>query len=167
MAEATLTFSNDKRIMKKALEMHEQYVKELNKTIGEENFVTMFFFQPMPTLFGDISKKRGGNMIGFDLEEKNAILWTAGVEIKTNQQDRIFAQTLMNKMAAKLKRYSQSVGGSVNLVYMNYADSSQDPLGSYGARNVDYLKDVAGRYDPEGLFQTRFPLGFKISRVDV
>jgi hypothetical protein len=117
-------------------------------------------------MFGDISKKRGGNMIGFDLEEKNSVLWTAGVEIKTNQQDRIYAQSLMNKMAADLKSYSKSVGGATDLVYLNYADTTQDPLGSYGANNVNYLKRVAERYDPEELFQTRFPLGFKISSVD-
>ncbi|KAL4891734.1 hypothetical protein BDV59DRAFT_208908 [Aspergillus ambiguus] len=167
MAGATITFANDERLIKKAFDMHEDYVQELNKAIGADNFVTMFFFQPMPTMFGDIANKKGGNMIGFDMEERNAILWTAGVEVKTNQEDRIFAQTKMNQMAAKLKRSSQAMGASTDLVYMNYADSSQDPLGSYGAKNVEYMKSVAARYDPEGLFQTRFPLGFKISRVNI
>jgi len=145
--------------------MHEEFVQDLKKRLHANEFVTEFFFQPMPSLFSKISNHKGGNMIAFDLKERNALLWTAGVTVNTNQQDRAFAQSLLNIMNAKLKKYSESYGASNDLIYMNYAASHQDPLGSYGSENVKFLKDVAQRYDPKGLFQTRFPGGFKISRV--
>ncbi|KAJ5573169.1 FAD binding domain-containing protein [Penicillium hetheringtonii] len=165
MAGFTLTFANDKRVLKKAVEMHEEFVQDLKKRLHANQFVTEFFFQPMPSMFSQISNQKGGNMIESDLKERNALLWTAGVTVNTNQQDRAFAQSLLNIMIAKLKKYSQSCGASNDLVYMNYAASHQDPLGSYGSANVKFLKDVARLYDPKGLFQTRFPGGFKISRV--
>ncbi len=49
--------------------------------------------------------------------------------------------------------------------YLNYADKSQDPLASYGAANIKFLKHVAGEYDPEQVFQKLCPGGFKISAV--
>jgi hypothetical protein len=50
-------------------------------------------------------------------------------------------------------------GALVDWLYINYADgASQDPLATVGAGNA------ARRYDPDGVFQTRCPGGFKISR---
>lgn len=50
--------------------------------------------------------------------------------------------------------------------FMNYGAASQDVLGSYGSQNVEYIRQVATKYDPDGVFQERIPGGFKISRVD-
>lgn len=49
--------------------------------------------------------------------------------------------------------------------YLNYCNGSQDPLGSYDAENIKKMKDAAAKYDPTGVFQTRTPRGFKISKV--
>ncbi|KAL8703227.1 MAG: hypothetical protein Q9201_003585 [Fulgogasparrea decipioides] len=46
--------------------------------------------------------------------------------------------------------------------YMNYADITQDVIGSYGHRNKARLQDVSRKYDPNGLFQTGVPGGFKL-----
>lgn len=46
--------------------------------------------------------------------------------------------------------------------YLNYADRSQDPLGSYGAQSLEFLKRTSAKYDPSGVFQKRVPGGFKI-----
>ncbi|PGH30848.1 hypothetical protein GX50_06391 [[Emmonsia] crescens] len=166
-AGATLTFKNDKRILTHAIELHAKYVQDLSHAIGSDNFVSLTFFQPMPSFFGNISNQRGGNMLGIDFQKHNAILWTGGVAVNTDQQALAIAQTRMNAMVAELRDFSASLGGDGGLVYMNYADPSQDPLGSYGKENVDYIRRVAEEYDPLGAFQRRVPGGFKISRVDV
>jgi hypothetical protein len=51
-------------------------------------------------------------------------------------------------------------------VYLPYAKALQDPLGSYGADNVRYMKEVSRRYDPTRFFQRMVPGGFKVDRVD-
>lgn len=53
----------------------------------------------------------------------------------------------------------------VTFRYLNYSDISQDPLRTYGESNVKQMKEVAVKYDPMGIFQTRVPGGFKISDV--
>ncbi|PGG97257.1 hypothetical protein GX51_07407 [Blastomyces parvus] len=164
---ATLTFKNDKRILAHAVKLNEKYVKDLNRAIGPDNFVTLTLFQPEPSFIGDISKKKGGNMLGVDSEEHNSVLWTGGVAVKSDEKAHAIAQTGMSAMLAELREFSKSLCGESRLIYMNYADSSQDPLGSYGKENVDHIRRVAAKYDPSGVFQTRVPGGFKISRVDL
>lgn len=51
--------------------------------------------------------------------------------------------------------------------YLNYSDISQDPLRTYGESSVKKMQEVAFKYDPTGIFQTRVPGGFKISDVKV
>lgn len=48
--------------------------------------------------------------------------------------------------------------------YANYANADQKPLQSYGEGNVGLLHRVAGRYDPDGVFQKLVPGGFKLGR---
>ncbi len=50
-------------------------------------------------------------------------------------------------------------------VYINYAAPSQDPLCGYGEESVQFLKDTASKYDPEGVFQRLMPGGFKASKA--
>lgn len=46
--------------------------------------------------------------------------------------------------------------------YLNYADKLQDPIGSYGEEVKGRLQAVSKKYDPDGLFQTGVPGGFKL-----
>lgn len=48
---------------------------------------------------------------------------------------------------------------------MNYDDKDQNPLESYGPENVAKIRAAAAKYDPDGIFQTLVPGGFKISGV--
>ena len=106
-------------------------------------------------------------MLDLDSQERNAIIWTGGVAVKTNEAALAIAQTRLNALVAEIQSFSSSVAGGDRLIYMNYADSSQDPLGSYGQENVDHIRRVAAKFDPTGAFQERVPGGFKISRVEV
>ena len=126
----------------------------------------MVFFQPLSTFFNDISKQKGGNMLGLESQEQNAILWTGFVAVSTTRQALAVAQTRMMAMVVELRGFAASLAAGSSLIYMNYADLSQNPLGSYGKKNINYIRDVATKYDPMGAFQTRIPGGFKILRVD-
>lgn len=60
-----------------------------------------------------------------------------------------------------------SVKAHNEFTYLNYAAPAQNPLASYGDVNVQFLKNVATKYDPEGVFQRLMPGGFKISKANV
>ena len=46
--------------------------------------------------------------------------------------------------------------------YMNYCGDWQRPFEGYGEENVQLLRDVSQKYDPEGLFQRGCVGGFKL-----
>lgn len=48
-------------------------------------------------------------------------------------------------------------------LYLNYAHDTQKVLESYGPSNLQKIRDVAAKYDPQGVFQRLWPGGFKIS----
>jgi hypothetical protein len=47
--------------------------------------------------------------------------------------------------------------------YMNYAAMDQDPIGSYGKKNVEFLKRVREIYDAEGIFAALVPGGHRLT----
>ncbi|KAF9879581.1 FAD binding domain-containing protein [Colletotrichum karsti] len=160
----TLTFKNDASILKSAVDAHQEFVDTMKVAVGADEFTTQMVFQPLPTYFAKIGSERGGNMFGLDAETDNSILWLGLVTINTESQEAV-ARAHMAAAAAKIEDFAVSVDGNVNWRYLNYADPSQDPIKTYGGVNVDYIRRVASKYDPEGVFQKRIPGGFKISRV--
>ncbi|KAF9872422.1 FAD binding domain-containing protein [Colletotrichum karsti] len=164
-AGATLLYKSDKEILQHSAKLHEEFVQSLQESIGEESFGTMIFLQPVTKDYGRIGEEKGGNMLGLENMRNNAIMWTAAVFVDTNEADFAVAEQRLNEMAGKLNDFAESVDGAEDLVYLNYASARQDSLGSYGSDNLEYMREVAEKYDPEGVFQTRIPGGFKLSRA--
>ncbi|KAH0430788.1 FAD binding domain-containing protein [Colletotrichum camelliae] len=162
---ATLLYRNDKKILQYAANIHEDFFESLQNSIGEDTFDTMVFLQPVTKDYGHIAEEKGGNMLGLENMEGNAIMWTAAVFVKTNEADFAIAELRLNEMTSLMNDFSESVGGAEDLVYLNYASSRQDSLGSYGSKSLEYMRKVAEKYDPDGVFQTRVPGGFKLSRA--
>lgn len=48
---------------------------------------------------------------------------------------------------------------------MNYVDESPNPLGSYGDESIKFMRGVAAKHDPKGVFQVKVVSGWKIGRV--
>lgn len=125
------------------------------------------FYQPIPKIFSEISEKKGGNMLGLEQQKHDAILFTGSAFVHTTKKEFAIAQTRLAILTAKAEEYAASIGGSNQLVYMNYASPAQDSLKSYGKKNVEFIRRVAKKYDPLGAFQDRIIGGFKVSKVDL
>lgn len=78
--------------------------------------------------------------------------------------DKLFRQTGIDALK-ELNEYAKSEGKFNEYVYLNYADRTQNPLRGYGQENLEYIKKVAETYDPDGVFQTQVPGGFKITQA--
>jgi hypothetical protein len=161
-----LTFNNDPQIARLCVQLHTELVKSLESIMAPGDFFTQMFLQPLPSYRWPIGKEHGGNVLGLDDLQNNALLYTAGVGIVTDDAPMEAVHAQLKAMAAKLVDFAKSVQGDMDFLYLNYADSDQDPLGTYGASNIKLMKDVAAKYDPTGVFQTRVPGGYKISKVD-
>ncbi|RFU34001.1 hypothetical protein B7463_g2333, partial [Scytalidium lignicola] len=160
----TLTFNNDVSIINKALELHDELVTDLTSSMTATGFATQSIFQPLPAYFAQNSVKQGGNMLGLDSVDTNSILWLGSVAYQDKSYDQL-VHSKVSSWTGNIESYARSQNGDVSWRYINYADGSQDPLKSYGAANFNYIRKVAAKYDPTGVFQIQVPSGFKISRA--
>lgn len=94
----------------------------------------------------------------------NSIIWLGQVQTRTGEQEAL-AHAKLAAMTAKLEAYAETSGKATPWRYLNYVNPAQDPIKTYGEDNVRFLKEAATKYDPTGVFQTRVPGGFKISKV--
>ena len=85
--------------------------------------------------------------------------------LRTPEQEA-FARPRVQAWVQAVRDFARTIEhGDLGWTYLNYADPSQDPLGSYGKANVQRLKEVAAKYDPGRVFQDLCPGGFKLSAV--
>lgn len=160
-----IAFKNDKALYKKALDMHKEFVADWKAQSPDGDFICHGIFQALPTIFSTHSIEKGGNMLGLDREVDNAVLFQVQLMVNGVEQEEE-GRRRMVEFRETLKQYSVDEEGGVDWEYLNYADFTQDPLKSYGPGNVEHIRAVAAKYDPHGVFQTRFPKGFKISNVE-
>lgn len=158
-------FKSDPAVLRLCVKLHENLVEAMSQSVGVNDFTTQVFFQPVPKFFGDIGKEKGGNMLGLDSLNSNAILFVVGAGLTTEEPALAIAHERLGRMAAQIKQYAASIGADLPFLYLNYADESQNALGSYPKENVQHMLDMAAKYDPDAVFQKRIPGGFKISRV--
>ncbi|KAK7926906.1 hypothetical protein PG985_003904 [Apiospora marii] len=139
----TATLKNDRRITAKAAELHEGLVEELKSHIPDGDFWTQCLFQPLPVIFGQHSLATGGNALGVDRQEHDGVLFLAAAMLKTAEQEA-FAYPRVKAWVRAVQDFAQTIEhGNLGWTYLNYADPSQDPLGSYGKANVQRLREVA------------------------
>lgn len=162
----SLTFKNDVEIIKKAAIMHDELVEELKSVLPQGSFSTQCLFQPLPTIFAKHSVERGGNVLGLDKVKENALLWLITGATGTPEQGAIMRGKL-TAFSATLKEFGEARKSSIEWQYLNYADETQNPLGSYGKDNVDFMRNVAAKYDPSGVFQKKIMSGWKLSKLSI
>ncbi|KAI0128315.1 6-hydroxy-D-nicotine oxidase [Xylariales sp. AK1849] len=159
----TVTGKNDERFIRNAVAAQASFVAGWQAD-QDADFLNYITFQAMPTLLFKHSVEKGGNVIGMDRETDNAILFQMQHMVRTAEQEAE-ARTRLIAMRQAIKDYDVENDIHVEWEYMGYADGSQSPISTYGAENIQFIRDVAANYDPEGVFQHRVPGGFKISNV--
>lgn len=63
------------------------------------------------------------------------------------------AREAVHTMIEGVRKTAESRGLLLSYLCANFASSTQDVLGSYGADNVERAKAVAAKYDEDGVFQ--------------
>ncbi|TVY21369.1 Bifunctional solanapyrone synthase [Lachnellula arida] len=161
----TLTFANDVDILTKIISTHEALYTTLQAAKPRGNWTVNTLFQPIPALFGQHGAEAGGNVIGLDRFTDNLMLWQLYLAWQGAEQDDFFnsqgRQAISDIKAASVANHTDNP-----FIYLNYADRSQAPLEGYGNAGVARIKAASAKYDPNGVFQTLMPGGFKISLVD-
>lgn len=150
-------------MLNKIVDLHDIAVAKF-KDEGSD-FVSVAMFQPLAPSYAREGLKRGGNVLGLDLFGETRIMTIIWLQVKPEYVGA--AKKLVQTWYDEFRAFAESVDRDSDWVYLNYAYASQDPISGYGKTNVDKIRAAAAKYDPTGVFQTRVPGGFKISKVPI
>ncbi|RYP26986.1 hypothetical protein DL767_007849 [Monosporascus sp. MG133] len=129
-------------------------------------------WQPVPGLWLEASRRAnpGGNPLGLgsscssavgDEEEKIYIVWVGIVMWKDARYDDAVERWIRDVTDA-IDGEARERGLYDPFVYMGDAAGFQDVFAGYGAENRERLLRISREYDPDRVFQTLMPGGFKI-----
>ncbi|KAI0502855.1 hypothetical protein F5B22DRAFT_653566 [Xylaria bambusicola] len=117
--------------------------------------------QPYPLSLLQRSTTEGGNVLGLEPELGSLV----SILFLTYWENREDDEKIMNTLRDALNEIDGDAAQKGTLVpfkYLNYAAPFQDPIGSYGAANVEKLRSASRKFDPDGLFQEGVPGGWKL-----
>ncbi|KAH9992264.1 FAD-binding domain-containing protein [Xylariaceae sp. FL0662B] len=121
-----------------------------------------FTIQPIPKNLAEQGIAKGGNPMGIPRE--NHQWWTTLVDWK-NAKDDDLVRSVSIDTGNEWKRLARERGLDLEFTFMNDASRDQSPLASYGADNLEKLRQISRKYDEDQLFQNQQNAGFLLSTV--
>ncbi|KAK2616399.1 hypothetical protein QQS21_000640 [Conoideocrella luteorostrata] len=136
------------------MQLFKIWEKGINRISKVDGIFIEFLTQPQPVT-------NGTNVFGLIAGKTDYVLIDMTVAYNRESDDALVQGTI-NNIVEKQKALLRSKGYLVDFIYLNYADISQDVLGSWGSANLNKLKGVSKKYDPKGVFQYTSPGGYKL-----
>ncbi|CAG8008186.1 unnamed protein product [Penicillium olsonii] len=134
---------------------------KLYKQIPTANISTIQLdWQPIGADWMKASESRGGNALGLD-SSQIYLCYAEVVEWIGSAYDDIVANWL-EETTYKINNATQKAGLYDAFNYMGDAAGFQSIFPGYGEENHQKLVNVAQKYDPNAIFQTLMPGGFKV-----
>ncbi|KAL1606604.1 hypothetical protein SLS60_004009 [Paraconiothyrium brasiliense] len=116
-------------------------------------------FEPLPMVF--VSPGVHDNVLGTSPENGNAMILLFSASWSDHDASSS-VHAKLEEVLRKINTAAREMGQLREFVYANYAGTKQKPISSYGAQNDAFLRHVAKKYDPHGIFQSQVPGGFKL-----
>ncbi|KAH7014373.1 uncharacterized protein B0I36DRAFT_369336 [Microdochium trichocladiopsis] len=146
--------------------INDSFLKTLAKmraAVPNRQFSFLVELQPVTQSIVKHSAARGGNVLGLDsvVADGPAVMCMLSLTVEmTDLQEALLPLAL--DLRDEIVAYADGKGLNKNWRYAPYAWGNQDPLADYGTENIALIKAAAGKYDPDGVFQTLRASGFKI-----
>ncbi|OTA98692.1 hypothetical protein M426DRAFT_69295 [Hypoxylon sp. CI-4A] len=118
-----------------------------------------FGLQPISTSLVEAGRKRGGNALG--LQSVNQTWWVLD-SLWWSPDDDQSVHDATRTMIDGIETDAKNRGKYLEYQFMNDASWDQPVIAHYGEENVQKLKEVQARYDPDLVFQRLVPGGFKL-----
>ncbi|POS76992.1 oxidoreductase [Diaporthe helianthi] len=137
--------------------------EHFNATVGDlqdvENISYFLSLEPLPPAL--YARHAASNPLGLQDRNQSLIILFLAASY-SNEADVLKVEQAGKAMLAGIEEDARKLNLFDPYVYLNYAASHQDPIASYGEENVERLRSIAKAVDPEGVFRTQVPGGFKI-----
>lgn len=137
------------------------YLEEVEKIKHVEGTVPALIYQAVTTDMIARFSRNGGNCLGIEEEDGPLMLMNFAVWWTNEEDDELVLSTAKSIIDRSVER-AKEVGAHHRYLYQNYADISQDVLAGYGEENLEKLREISRKYDPEQVFQKLQPGYFKL-----
>ncbi|KAH7337971.1 hypothetical protein B0J17DRAFT_717656 [Rhizoctonia solani] len=107
-------------------------------------------------------REKGGNVMGLKTA-KDPLMVVSYTFTWERPEDDQKAYAAIKKLVTASKEIAKSQNRLADYMYLNYAGPEQKVIESYGSAQVDFLRKVKAKYDPNAVFEKLSPGGFKIS----
>jgi hypothetical protein len=152
-------------LMREIEQIHFEEFEAIKDVTGLMTTITFQAITPNNVKMG--AKKRGGNVLGLeDRMDQNSppYMWTEQFVGWALEKDTERVEEVQRIIWDRAKEAAEKRGLFDPFVYLNDASTEQkdDVFPSYGQKNHQFLKIVKEKYDPNGIFSTLMPGGFKV-----
>ena len=155
----TATLRNSPVLQSKILDI---FVAEISPLTNATGLLPALIMRPITKPTVSHFSKRGGNALGISLSDALLIPMSLTIRWSSPSDDaRITAAAL--RVIDQSVAIAKTMGLDHPFIYQNYASLNQDVFAGYGETNLQRLKEVSRRYDPDGVFQRLQPGYFKLS----
>jgi len=154
---ATTTTKNDPATLAAAYAFYNEAIASLNK-VSVKGLVWTLVMQP---LLPDWVRKGDKNPLGVHDIDEPLVIVSFTVNWDEAQNDE-FVKSTTKKTLENIEAFAVANKTSHRYRYVNYCAEWQKPFEGYGKENLEFLRDVSRKYDPEGLFQKGCVGGFKL-----
>lgn len=128
------------------------------------NFFTGVAFMPISENYIAAGNKRGGDPMGVDTSNAPYI-WIEQSLSWPNPADDSKIEEFLTSVNAEISSKLESLGVTSPFLYLNDADAGQPVFEGYPKQNVERLKKIRARYDPDMIFTNLMPGGWKIEHM--
>lgn len=120
-------------------------------------------WQPIGSLWLSASASNGvrGNPLGLEEGDGTYIAWAEVIEWFDNSDD-VFVNAWIQNITTAINDAAKAAGLFDPFLYMGDAAGFQDVFAGYGKESLEKLREVSRKWDPERVWQTLLPGGFKL-----
>jgi hypothetical protein len=159
VVKMSTTVRADTSILEYAVETYQAAFEKLK---GVKNLIFSITFEPLPVSLMGQSIARGGNALGLKPSDGPLVVVLFYSSWDSSSDDETI-YTVNKEALVRIEKEAESRSVLASYLYMKYAFTHQDPIGSHGAESQAHLQAVSAKYDPEGFFLAAGAGPFKLS----
>ncbi|KAG6035664.1 hypothetical protein E4U41_005995 [Claviceps citrina] len=157
----TLMIGNNATLMSELVTI---YRDEVDKFKTAPGLVASLSFQPISTALTKHFYKNGGNPLG--LAGQGPLTLLNVLVSWSNEADDAPIVSGAQRIITRSRAAAEARGLDHPFLYQNYASPRQDVFAGYGRANLERLRAVSRKYDPERVWQELQPGYFKLGSSD-